>query len=299
MKNTGLIVALSLAAAGSVVGRGAQQRPSGPAQVRATALVGGTLIDGAGGQPIRNSVVLIRGDRIERVGTVESLPVPSGYERISTEGMTVLPGLWDLHVHLLYGGHPNTRYWFDTYASQFERVTIPASAEQLLMAGVTSGAVSTDILHLPARVVVITMAHLTSADAPRCLRRVERRERTVDDHPHEDSSPPSAALRPPASGARPTHGGRDHRHGSRGPSLDGPWVAWQGTEGRGWPRRDGPEGLGTSTRSPEAPATREETHGTPSTRAGPAAKLEVRVDARAPAPRRREDKDPVSRGSSR
>lgn len=68
MKNTGLIVALSLAAAGSVVGRGAQQRPSRPAQVRATALVGGTLIDGAGGQPIRNSVVLIRGDRRHRNG---------------------------------------------------------------------------------------------------------------------------------------------------------------------------------------------------------------------------------------
>ena len=71
------------------------------------ALVGGTLIDGSGGPPMRDSVVLVRGGRIERVGTVETLPVPAGYERISTEGMTVLPGLWDLHVHLIYSGHPN------------------------------------------------------------------------------------------------------------------------------------------------------------------------------------------------
>ena len=71
------------------------------------ALVGGTLIDGTGAAPVRNSVVLIRGDRIERIGTLTSLPVPSEYERISTEGMTVLPGLWDLHVHLIYSGHPN------------------------------------------------------------------------------------------------------------------------------------------------------------------------------------------------
>src|SRR5262245_57165571 len=76
------------------------------------ALVGGTLIDGTGGAPLRNSVVLIRGDRVERIGTVASLPVPVDYERVSTEGMTVLPGLWDLHVHLIYNGHPNPGAWF-------------------------------------------------------------------------------------------------------------------------------------------------------------------------------------------
>ncbi len=101
------------------------------------ALVGGTLIDGTGVTPLRNSVVLIRGDRIERIGTVASLPVPPEYERISTEGMTVLPGLWDLHVHLIYSGHPNPGAWF-THVADFERVTIPASARQMLMGGVTS-----------------------------------------------------------------------------------------------------------------------------------------------------------------
>jgi imidazolonepropionase-like amidohydrolase len=101
------------------------------------ALVGGTLIDGTGATPVRNSVVLIRGDRIERVGTVTTLPVPPEYERVSTEGMTVLPGLWDLHVHLIYNGHPNPGAWFK-YVADFERVTIPASAQQMLMGGVTS-----------------------------------------------------------------------------------------------------------------------------------------------------------------
>jgi imidazolonepropionase-like amidohydrolase len=101
------------------------------------ALVGGALIDGTGAGPIRDSVVLVRGDRIERVGTTATLPVPPGYEHISTEGMTVLPGLWDLHVHLIYNGHPNPGTWF-RHAADFERVTIPASARQMLMAGVTS-----------------------------------------------------------------------------------------------------------------------------------------------------------------
>ena len=107
------------------------------ATARPLALVGGTLIDGSGAAPMRNSVVLVQGDRIQRVGTVASLPVPAGYARISTEGMTVLPGLWDMHVHLIYSGHPNPGVWF-SHASAFERVTIPASAHQMLMAGVTS-----------------------------------------------------------------------------------------------------------------------------------------------------------------
>jgi len=101
------------------------------------ALVGGMLIDGTGGAPLRDSVVLVGGERIERVGTIATLPVPAGYERISTEGLTVLPGLWDLHVHMMYSGHPNPGAWFK-HAAEFEQVTIPASARQMLMAGVTS-----------------------------------------------------------------------------------------------------------------------------------------------------------------
>jgi imidazolonepropionase-like amidohydrolase len=104
---------------------------------RPLALIGGMLIDGTGATPVRDTVILIRADRIERIGTVGSLPVPAEYEQISTEGMTVLPGLWDMHVHLIYSGHPNPGAWF-RHAADFERVTIPASARQMLMAGVTS-----------------------------------------------------------------------------------------------------------------------------------------------------------------
>ena len=107
-------------------------RPATPARQaapRPLALVGGTLVDGFGSTPIRNSVVLVEGERIKAVGQVGALAVPAGVDVISTEGMTVLPGLWDLHVHLMYAGHPDARHWFDTYTPQFETVIIPASAE--------------------------------------------------------------------------------------------------------------------------------------------------------------------------
>ncbi len=103
-----------------------------------TALVGGTLIDGFGSTPIRNSVILLRGERIEAVGTVDTLDVPEGAQVVSTEGMTVLPGLWDMHVHLMINGHADYTYWDKTYPPLFREVIMPASAHQLLMAGVTS-----------------------------------------------------------------------------------------------------------------------------------------------------------------
>ena len=69
------------------------------------ALVGGTLIDGFGGEPISNSVIIIEGDRIKEVGTIGLVEIPETAEVISTEGMSVLPGLWDSHVHLMINGH--------------------------------------------------------------------------------------------------------------------------------------------------------------------------------------------------
>ena len=102
------------------------------------ALVGGTLIDGFGGPPIRNSVIVIRGERIAAVGQVGSLAVPSGAEVISTEGMSVLPGLWDMHVHLMIVGHADYAHWDSTYPSIFASTIMPAAAKQLLLAGITS-----------------------------------------------------------------------------------------------------------------------------------------------------------------
>ncbi|MFD2532686.1 amidohydrolase family protein [Gracilimonas halophila] len=102
------------------------------------ALVGGTLIDGFGSTPIQNSVILIEGERIKEVGMMGAVDIPEGAEIISTEGMSVMPGLWDMHVHLMLNGHTDYAHWDSTYIDQFESVIMPSSAHQLLMAGVTS-----------------------------------------------------------------------------------------------------------------------------------------------------------------
>ncbi|MCQ8184269.1 amidohydrolase family protein [Parvularcula maris] len=102
------------------------------------ALVGGRLIDGFGHAPIPDSVILIEGDTIVRVGRTDSLEVPEGYEVISTEGMDVMPGLWESHAHLMLTGHADYPHWQREYEDRFAGEIMPASAEQLLLAGVTS-----------------------------------------------------------------------------------------------------------------------------------------------------------------
>lgn len=115
-----------------------QINPAEAQQATLKALVGGTLIDGFGGKPIHNSVIIIEGERIKAVGHQGNLTVPAGAEIISTEGMSIMPGMWDMHVHLMLNGHSDYSHWDTAYINKFADIIMPSSAHQLLMAGVTS-----------------------------------------------------------------------------------------------------------------------------------------------------------------
>ncbi len=109
-----------------------------PSSFGLTALVGGRLIDGFGGLPLANSIILIENERITAIGQVGKMEVPKDAEVISTEGMDVLPGLWDAHVHTMLLGHSDYDHWDKTYPARLGSEIMPAAAHQLLMAGVTS-----------------------------------------------------------------------------------------------------------------------------------------------------------------
>jgi len=59
---------------------------------------GGRVIDGSGGPPIENASVMIEGDRIVGVQT-GAVEIPAGARAIDASGLTILPGLIDMHVH--------------------------------------------------------------------------------------------------------------------------------------------------------------------------------------------------------
>ncbi|MGH9363658.1 MAG: amidohydrolase family protein [Thermoanaerobaculia bacterium] len=129
------------------------QRPGAKATL---ALVGGQIVDGYEGKPIQDGVVLIAGERIVAVGPRAEVAVPAGTTVIDTRGMTVLPGLADMHVHLMIVGHGDYEHWDKTYRGRFRREIMPAAAKQLLRSGVTFarelGAPLEDVLEVRKRI---------------------------------------------------------------------------------------------------------------------------------------------------
>jgi imidazolonepropionase-like amidohydrolase len=92
MRKTLLGVALASCAAliwGGEATVGAQ------AQQQVLVIQGGTLIDGNGGAPVPNSVVVVTGNRITAVGRQGQVQVPAGAQVINAAGKWVLPGFVD------------------------------------------------------------------------------------------------------------------------------------------------------------------------------------------------------------
>ncbi|HEY6216988.1 MAG TPA: hypothetical protein VIW74_09990, partial [Pyrinomonadaceae bacterium] len=71
-----------------------------PAQTSVIAITGATLIDGRGGPPVTDAVVVVKGERIAAVGTRTSVSIPAGAEVVDAKGLTLLPGLIDSHFHI-------------------------------------------------------------------------------------------------------------------------------------------------------------------------------------------------------
>ena len=68
--------------------------------IKTTALVGVTVIDGRGNPPLENQTLIIEGERIKELFTTGKGKVPGHATQVSLEGKYLLPGLIDSHVHL-------------------------------------------------------------------------------------------------------------------------------------------------------------------------------------------------------
>ncbi len=62
---------------------------------QALVIQGGTLIDGNGGAPVANSVVVIQGNQITAAGPAGQVQIPAGAQVINAAGKWITPGLWD------------------------------------------------------------------------------------------------------------------------------------------------------------------------------------------------------------
>jgi len=64
------------------------------------AILGATLIDGTGHDPIENAAIVIEGARIRAIGPRAAVSLPPNATVIEAQGKTLLPGLIDCHVHI-------------------------------------------------------------------------------------------------------------------------------------------------------------------------------------------------------
>ncbi len=94
----------------------------------------GTLHDGLG-EPKRNGVLLIEGDRVTRLGGPES-DLPAGSRVI--DAACVIPGLVNAHVHLEMSGEAQTTNVFVLTTPTQRALAAAENARRALAAGVTS-----------------------------------------------------------------------------------------------------------------------------------------------------------------
>ena len=74
-----------------------------PARPQALVLDGVTVIDVESGRAQPGLTVIVEGERIAEVGRRPQLRVPPGARVVDGTGRFLIPGLWDMHVHVAFG----------------------------------------------------------------------------------------------------------------------------------------------------------------------------------------------------
>lgn len=62
-------------------------------------LAGGNIIDGIGGESLKNSILYIEDEKIMAIGEKGELDIPKDAKVIDVKGKTIIPGLIDAHLH--------------------------------------------------------------------------------------------------------------------------------------------------------------------------------------------------------
>ena len=94
------------------------------------------LIDGCGGAPIENAVMLVEGKRILAVGSATEIEVPEGAKIIDASDKTLMPGLIDTHVHIMFASASLETNLFTPKAVSYYQAA--ENLERTLRAGFTT-----------------------------------------------------------------------------------------------------------------------------------------------------------------
>ncbi len=110
--------------------------PALPAQAAATVLRCGRLLDPASGSMTQNAIVLVDGNRVERVGP--GIEIPAGSTVVDLSRYTCLPGLIDSHTHVLLQPEDERAPPVVTKSQAFRTIQGVAAVKKDLEAGFTT-----------------------------------------------------------------------------------------------------------------------------------------------------------------
>jgi imidazolonepropionase-like amidohydrolase len=87
----------------ALIGPAAGPLATAPVAAATIAITNVRIIDGNGGAPIEDGRIIVQDQRILAAGRASDIPLPAAAKRIDGRGGSALPGLADMHVHLLGG----------------------------------------------------------------------------------------------------------------------------------------------------------------------------------------------------
>src|SRR5262249_5587358 len=96
---------------------------------------GATLIDGTGGSPLADAVVVVSGERISWTGTASEFQAPEKFELVDVTGKYLIPGLMDGNVHLFAQFDPEVVLRYEP--GEYDELVLEA-AQVALKAGLTT-----------------------------------------------------------------------------------------------------------------------------------------------------------------
>lgn len=117
------------------LGAPGERRGSGVVVIKAA-----QIIDGRGGAPIKNGVVVVSDDKITAVGSLASITIPAGSRTIDLGDATLMPGFFDLHTHIVGRtlGDPDREDSGARDYDSFGAILSVENARKTLMAGFTT-----------------------------------------------------------------------------------------------------------------------------------------------------------------
>lgn len=112
------------------------------------AIVDGKIVDGTGGEAIRDGLVLIEQGRISYVGKKSGKTLPRDAQVIDAAGASVLPGLMDVHVHISLNGPAHIQAELMSRPVGQVAFEIAKNLRDTIAAGTTTIRTVSDMAHL-------------------------------------------------------------------------------------------------------------------------------------------------------